>query len=112
MPRQPKNAVPTYDDMLVPTVEALRELGGSGSIEEIDSKVIALMSLKPSVLDVPHANSSVSEVVYRLAWSRTYLKKFGLVENSARGVWSLTAEGNASTTLDPKEIVRFVRGAD
>ena len=95
--------------MLLPTLAALRELGGSGTIEEIDAKVIALMALPPAVLDVPHPNSSVSEVVYRLAWSRTYLKKFGLIENSSRGVWSLTAKGNSSSKLDPKEIVRSVR---
>lgn len=109
MARQSKPAVPAYDEMLVPTVDALRELGGSGSIEEIDSKVISLMSLSSGVLDVIHANSSVSEVSYRLAWSRTYLKKFGLIENSSRGVWSLTAKGTAAKKLDPKEIVRFVR---
>lgn len=109
MARSPKPHIPSYDDMLIPTVEALRELGGSGTIEEIDNKVIELLSLTAEILDVPHANSSVSEVVYRLAWSRTYLKKFGLLENSARGVWSLTAAGSAAKKLDPKEIVRFVR---
>ena len=28
-----------------------------------------------------------------LAWSRNYLKRFGLLENSSRGVWALTAAG-------------------
>ncbi len=101
--------VPSYDTMLLPTVAALRSLGGSGTIEEINSTVMELMALSAEVLEVPHGNSSISEVVYRLAWSRTYLKKYGLIENSARGVWSLTANGVASEKLDPKEIVRNVR---
>lgn len=34
-----------------------------------------------------------SEVAYRIAWARYYLKNAGLSTNSERGVWSLTAEG-------------------
>lgn len=109
MARQSKLAVPAYDDMIVPTIEALRQLGGSGSIEEINATVIGRMELSPEVLDVLHLNSSESEVVYRLAWSRTYLKKYGLIENSARGVWSLTAKGNATKEINPREVVRYVR---
>ena len=30
--------VPTYDKMLIPTLEALKQLGGSGSIEEISQE--------------------------------------------------------------------------
>lgn len=42
-------------------------------------------------LQVSHGEEvTVSEVDYRLAWSRTYLKKFGLLENSFRGIWALS----------------------
>lgn len=50
---------------------------------------------------------------YRLAWARTYLKKYGLVENPERGTWVLTKtfDGNMDG-IDPDLIVRTVRNAN
>ena len=50
-----------------------------------------------------------TEVEYRLAWSRTYLKKYGLLENSTRGVWALTPAGSRIEHVDEKEVLRVVR---
>lgn len=30
---------------------------------------------------------------YRLAWARNYLKNYGILENTARGVWAFPGEG-------------------
>ncbi len=51
----------------------------------------------------------MNEVEYRLAWSRTYLKKFGLLENSSRGIWALSKSNIDTTKLDYTEIVKTVR---
>jgi restriction system protein len=85
-------------------------LGGSGTIEEINGEVIRLLNLSDEVLNVLHGNTSKSEVEYRSGWTRTYLKKFGLIENSARGVWALTSMSIDLDDIDPKEIVRVVKG--
>jgi restriction system protein len=106
------SSVPTFDSMLIPTVQALQALGGSGSIEEIYEQVIQILQLPDQILEITHGDTSQSEVEYRLAWSRTYLKKYGLLENSARGVWSLASTSIQPRELDPKEIVKFVREAD
>jgi restriction system protein len=47
-----------------------------------------------------------------LAWSRTYLKKYGLLENSARGVWSLVSTTIRPDELDAKAIVKTVKESD
>jgi restriction system protein len=47
-----------------------------------------------------------------LAWSRTYLKKFGLLENSSRGIWSLTKADVDVSSLDANKIVQYVRNID
>lgn len=104
--------VPSFDSMFVPTAQALQELGGSATIEEIYEKVIEILKLPDSVLEIQHGNSSRTEVEYRLAWSRTYLKKFGLLQNSERGVWSLTSTSITAKDLNPKEIVRAVKEQD
>jgi restriction system protein len=102
--------VPTYDALILPILHALKNLGGSGTIEEINSEVLRLLNLSDEVLNVLHGNTSKSEVEYRAGWTRTYLKKYGLIENSARGVWVLTSTAINLDNLDPKEIVRVVKG--
>jgi restriction system protein len=102
--------IPSFEQMMVPTVQALQELGGSGTTEEIYSKVINLLHLPEETLQVMHLETGRTEVEYRLAWTRTYLRKVGLIENSARGVWALTDSADIKK-IDPKEIVRRVREA-
>lgn len=106
------SSVPSYDLMLIPTIQALQMLGGSGTTEEIYDKVVQLLNLPDEVLEVPHGSTSQSEVEYRLAWSRTYLKKYELLQNSARGVWSLVSTSIDVDALDAKKIVKAVREAD
>lgn len=102
--------IPSFDELIVPTVKALLKLGGSGSIEEINNKVYELTRLSNDILQVPHGNEgTISEVDYRLAWSRTYLKKFGILENSSRGIWALSKANIDINSLDYIEIVKAVR---
>lgn len=92
-----------------PTLRALDELGGSGSIEEIYNRVVVITKLTNDVLDVMH-NFTMTEVEYRLAWARTYLKNYGAIENSKHRVWSLTAKGAKMLrdgNIDVKEIYNF-----
>lgn len=106
--------VPTFDKMMNPLVQALRNLGGRASIEEIASEVAALMRLSDEQLGVLHnpERSSQTEFEYRLAWTRTYLGKAGILENVARGVWALTKKGQEVERLDPVAIKRMVRDMD
>lgn len=108
--KKSNNKLPSFDELIIPTVKALIELGGSGSIEEINTKVYEICELSNEILNIPHGeNGTSSEVDYRLAWSRTYLKKFGLLENSTRGVWALVNSKVDISTLNHTEIVRAVR---
>jgi restriction system protein len=108
--RKGAEQVPSYNNLIIPVLDALIDLGGSGTIEEINEKVYQIKNLSEEILQVPHKeDSSRSEVDYRLAWARTYLKKFGLLENSFRGVWTLTKSDVDTKTLNAEEIVRHVR---
>ncbi len=110
--KQSKSVVPTFDSMLIPTIQALQALGGSGTTEEIYEQVVQILNLADKVLEVLHGNTSQSEVKYRLSWSRTYLKKYGLIENSDRGVWSLVSTSVDIKIIDRKDIVRVVRESE
>ena len=100
--------MPSVDTLFIPILQALKNLGGSGTIEEINIEVIRILNLPDELLNVLHGNTSKSKVEYRSGWSRTYLKKYGLIENSARGVWSLTSTSIDLDGIDPKEIIRVV----
>ena len=103
--------IPTFDELMNPLLTALQGLGGSGSIEEIYAKTVEIIGLPDDVLAQLHdpEKSSLTEVGYRLAWARTYLKKYGLLENSSRGIWSLTEKARTSESINSAEVVRFVR---
>ena len=90
--------VPTFDELMNPLLTAMQALGGSGSVEEIYDKVVELERFPDDVVAQPHdpEKSNQTELGYRLAWARTYLKKYGLLENSSRGIWSLTAKAKRS----------------
>lgn len=111
--KKANNTLPSFDELIIPTVKAIQELGGSGSIKEINSKVYIIAEISDAILQIPHGEEgTVSEVDYRLAWSRTYLKKFGLLENSSRGIWALSKADIDVTKLDHVEIVKVVRDQD
>lgn len=106
--------LPTFDQMMNPLLRALKELGGSGTIEEIYTKVTEDLNLSDEIVEVLHnpEKSSQTEVEYRLAWTRTYLKKYGLLENSTRGVWALTNQGRQTDQVNPNKVKRYVRDLD
>ncbi|HOY70923.1 MAG TPA: restriction endonuclease [Methylotenera sp.] len=106
--------LPSFDDLMRPLIDALNALGGSGSVEEIYSKVVELTGFSDETLAQLHdaEKSGLTEVGYRLAWARTYLKKYGFLENSSRGIWALTDKARASKSFNQKEIVNFVRALD
>jgi len=106
--------MPTFDALFEPLLAALRALGGSGSIEEIYAKTVEVAGISEDVASQMHDpdKSNMTEVGYRLAWARTYLRKYGLLENSSRGIWSLTAKGNSAEKINTAEIVKAVRNMD
>jgi len=108
--RKQNSKLPSFDELIIPTVKALMELDGSGSIKEINTKVYEIANIPDDILQIPHGEEgTTSEVDYRLAWSRTYLKKYGLLENSSRGIWALSKAGIDVNVLDHIEIVKAVR---
>jgi restriction system protein len=100
-----------YDDLMNPLLLALKSLGGSGTNEEINNKVAELAKIPSDQLEVLHnpEKGGMTEIEYRLMWTRTYLKFYGIIENSARGVWSLTEKGSKQEKVDEKDVVRVVR---
>lgn len=97
-----------YDELFNPVLQALHKLGGSGTNNEIEEQVILLMDLSdPEVEDIHRGNTT--KLAYRLAWARNYLKRLGLIENSGRAIWTLTAQGQKTTSINKDEAKKTVK---
>jgi restriction system protein len=104
-------AVPKYDKLFNPLLQAMHKLGGSASVSEQEDAVASLLNLSArDVAQIHRGNRSALN--YRLAWARNYLKRFGLLENSARGVWTLTPKGAGSKKVSIGQVKKYVKSLD
>ena len=60
-----KNKVPKVDELMDPSIQVLKSLGGSASIEELVPEIVRLLGLSQEVADVPHGTTSRTELEYR-----------------------------------------------
>ena len=103
------NEIPTSEDLLWPTLKALEARGGSASIQELSEQVAADLELPDEMLDILHGKSGPkSEVDYRASWARTRLKFINAVDNTTRGIWTITEVGRGiQTDQKVRELVRL-----
>jgi hypothetical protein len=103
--------IPSFWAYMPATVEALQARGGSATIQELLEDVPGRMGLTEAQRAVPHdtENDGQTEVAYRLAWARTYLKKAGLIHSPSRATWALTPEGFEARNVDGRSIARQIR---
>ena len=49
------NEIPTYDRLMDPLFQALKKLGGSGSIEEMYENITGNLKFPDEILNIPHS---------------------------------------------------------
>jgi restriction system protein len=103
--------VPNYDDMFNALLNALHQLGGSASNTEIEEQVVRNLNLSEEQVNETHRGNR-TKFSYNLAWTRSYLKNYGLIENSSRGIWSLTEKGLSTKEIDKNEVNHFVKSSN
>ncbi len=104
-------SVPLFEDMMNPTILALKSLGGEGHIKEIEEKVAEIMHLSDADVHEVHRGNR-TKLGYRLAWSRNYLKRYGLLEKAGHAYWALTNEGLKTDSVDKDEVVQRIKVLD
>lgn len=99
--------------MMLVVIEALKALGGSASIQELDERVVELEGISEEEQSLMMPNGQYRRLNYYLSWARTYLKRGNALENSSRGVWALTEEGEKITTIvQTREIQKQVNAEE
>ena len=101
--------VPTFDELMWPALKGLKAMGGSGTNEELLNKIIELEQVPVEIQAAEHTDHRQSRLNYNLAWAKTYLKKVGAIDNSRRGIWSITKEGEALTEAEVRLVPARVR---
>lgn len=104
-----KQDLPDFTQLLIATIESIKNLGGSASNDEIVQEVISVLNVSDEVAAVPHGSGRSTYLEYRLFWARTYLKKVGAIDNTERGVWTITPVGRDITEAEIAEVRRKVR---
>lgn len=100
---------PSFDDLIWPTIKALKDLGGSASNQELVDKIIELEAYPETVQKIEHREGRETKIEYNSAWARTYLKKYGAINNSQKGVWVLLDKGEKITPKEARKIPKVVR---
>lgn len=90
-----ENGLPDLPQMMLATVEGLRSLGGSAAIDELNDTVTEQEGVTEAEQSYLMPNGRDQRLNYYLAWARTFLKRGGALDNSARGIWNLTELGSS-----------------
>ncbi|MGO0901738.1 restriction endonuclease [Clostridioides difficile] len=98
----------TYEDLMIPCFQAIDTLGGSATISEIDDEIAKILNLTDEEINYMHDNST-TKLKYRAAWARTNLKNVGYIENSKRGVWSITSVGKEVEDIQSVDLINRAR---
>ena len=80
---------PQFVRYFVPVIEALKELGNSGTPAEVRNIIASKYNITDEQLNEQMA-SGQPRFMNQVAWARFYLSKAGYIASSRRGVWSLT----------------------
>ena len=98
--------IPTRLDLMYPTLVAVRDMGGSATKSELLERVPEIAGVTDEQLAVLFPEGSrqgESKVLYLIPWACTHLKIIGALDNSQRGVWSITRKGLDYLEMDRVE---------
>ena len=99
---------PTFDELILPALTAMKALGGSATHEELLEKIIELEHIPEAVQNIMHTERQ-TKLSYNLAWAKTYLGKAGAFENPSHGVWAITEKGKGIKEPQAKQIPIEIR---
>lgn len=78
-----------------PLVQALRDLGGSGTPAEARAKIIENEQLSEDEINQTRGKNNVNKFENEVAFARNYLVNAGYIDKSVYGIWTLTEAGKS-----------------
>ncbi len=100
MKKEKKTKQSEFINWFGPLLNALRELGGSGKPKEVVNQIAFDLKIPDEKLEET-MKSGTPKFHNQVAWARQYLVWDGFLDDSKRGVWTLTSKGqNTSLTVE------------
>ena len=99
---------PEFLKYINPVLTALQENGGAGNSSNIIEQIIEKLGISDEQLEETTSNGQ-SRIRNQIQWARFYLFKAGLIDNTQRGIWRLTAEG-LDRKLSDEDVYRLFKG--
>lgn len=78
-----------------PLIQALRDLGGSGTLAEARAKIIENEQLSEDEINQTRGKNNVNKFENEVAFARNYLVNAGYIDKSVYGIWTLTEAGKS-----------------
>lgn len=78
-----------------PLIQALRDLGGSGTPAEARAKIIENEQLSEDEINQTRGKNNVNKFENEVAFARNYLVNAGYIDKSVYGIWTLTEDGKS-----------------
>lgn len=91
----------------LPILDALRQLGGSATPEELKDKLIENLDISDAELEDKLKNN-ISRIDNQINWSKIYLVREGLLDESDPKVLSLTDEG-LQRNISENEVIKIFK---
>jgi restriction system protein len=95
------NKLPTRNELMSPTIEAIKKLGGSANTDEIYEKIVEDLQLSDALLEVIDGKTGQSVLKYDLSWVRTILKNKNILTKGGKGIWVLNNSNVITPTIEP-----------
>ncbi|WP_316851599.1 GmrSD restriction endonuclease domain-containing protein [Pedobacter agri] len=101
--------IPKMEDLLEPVMTVLRSHGGVSNVEHMEEEIAEMLELSQLSRGLIHnlEEGYRTELGYRLAWARFYLRMAGLVTSPKRKIWKLTQLGEQTLVIDKNHIKRL-----
>ena len=87
--------LPLYPDLRCITLKTMRSMTLPTSNADIDGAVASALSLTTEQRAALSRNGRQTELAYRVAWVRTYLRWIGAIDSAGRTLWTTTVSGQA-----------------
>lgn len=87
-----------------PILEALRDMGGAASPQEVTEWIIKKYNIPEKEYTERYKKSGDLKFTNRLAWTRNYLSYEKIISNARRGIWELTEQGWTKKEYSENEI--------
>ena len=108
-----QQGMPTHQQLVVPIVRAIGELGGSAKAREITDQVLDNYPDVERLLEMTYpSRPNQSVLVDRIAWGRSTAKLIGALEQPSKGMYITTDLGEDLLGVSESEALQRIRDLD